>query len=490
MPKAIEFRRSAFVILFRPACRDVFSRGFFFGFEDRAIATSSLSRKDDDMGDKINYPLPNATCITTTGEIFGNGRMLELVSDSGGCKGLNLAFWDGQRVRVGPRFRCMGRVYEPATIDPGMLRALRLPKSAASVESPRKLLGDISATIQRFSGLGESSATLVAYFPLASWVIDAVPTAPRLSILGAETIASSQLLRLLNCFCRHSLILSEVDAADLSSLPMKWQPTVLIKQPTLSAAMQRLLCTTRQRNVHVPRRGRLLDLFCAVATFTEPVDSCVPKIFSGIEIPMGPSCSDLTILKASEEQEIAEDFQGRLLAYRFTNHSRVLSSTFDVQHFTFRMRELARTLGRCTPDDPELQQKVVHVLSTQDAEIRSERWTDLNTVVVESILAACHEACRQHLYMGEIAETVEVILTGRGENRKVSAREVGKRIRLLGLVPEPRDSKGFRLRLSQFVRRRVHELAYSLAAPTIEAGLIRCADCPPREQKGDAKKSR
>lgn len=439
------------------------------------------SRKYNNMRDR-SASLPNAACIATTGETFRDGAILEVVSDARDDKQLSLAFWDGQEVTIGRRLKCFKRFYKPATIDPGMLQALRFPKgAAASVESPTSLLADISATIQRYSGLGESSATLVAYFPLASWVVDVIPVAPRLSILGAETIATTQLLRLLNCFCRHSLILTEVDAAGLSSLSTKWRPTVLITQPRLSAAVQQLLCATRQRNVHVLRKGRLSDVFCAVATF-----SCMPQNFSAIEIPVGPSGPELKILSDSEEQKITETFQDRLLAYRFSNHRKVLSSTFDVPHFTFAMRELARSFGRCTPDDADLQQKVIRLLAVQDADIRSERWSDVTTVVVEALLAACHEEGKTHIYIGELAELVEVILGGRGENRKVSAREVGQRIKPLGLVTEPRDSKGFKLRLTQIVRRRVHNLAHSLDAPTIDDGIVRCADCISRPQTSHA----
>jgi hypothetical protein len=425
---------------------------------------------------KENDAVQSTARIATTGIVFGNGsKMIEVISDSGTHKGLGLAFWDGKKVTTGARFTHMGEVYEPATIDPGMLQAMRFPKITACVESPSKLLGDLSATIQRYSGLSEGSATLVAHFPPASWLIDATSTAPRLSIVGAETVGSRQLLRLLNCFCRHSLILTEVDVAGLSSLS-KWRPTLIITQARLSAGVQRLFNTTRQRNVHVLRGRHIVNMYYAAATFTEPVNSPLPQSFSGIEIVMDPASSEPTILNPPDEQKIADDFQSRLLAYRFTNYSEVLGSRFDVEQFSFGLRELARSFGRCTPDT-ELRQKLIQHLAAQDAEIRSGRWTDLSTVTVEALLAACHQAGTNCVYAGEIAEMVQVILTGRGENRKVSAREAEARIRLLGLVPEPRDSRGFRLRLTQIVRRRVHELAYSLHAPTTDGGSVRCEDC-------------
>jgi len=187
---------------------------------------------------------------------------------------------------------------------------------------------------------------------------------------------------------------------------------------------------------------------------------------------MGPAFREPEHLSDSQEEKIAETLQAKLLGYRLTSHRKVVRSTFDVPQFSLKMRELARSMGRCTPESPELQQKLVHVLSQQDAEINSERRTDLNTILVEVVLAGCHEASQQHLYIGDITRDAMALLEDRGERRHVEAREVGARLRVLGLSTEPRDSKGFRLRLSPLVRVRVHELAYSLVAPTIESGAV------------------
>ncbi len=449
------------------------------GSREKSYGTDHFGRNHDDALAATASPR-QAKCLPTTGEVFEDGTMLEVVSDTHDYKQLKVAFWNGQKQTVSPVWERKGHIYEPAT-DLRMLRPHKLPRGAAPVESTKELVSDVSAVIRRYSGLAESFATLVTFFVLATWVIDAIPTAPWLSILGMETIASAQLLVLLNSLCRHSQILTEVDSTGLSSLSTMWRPTLLIKQPRLSVAMQQLLVATRQRNVRIPRRGRLLDISCAVATFTEP--GCVPKNFSGIEIPIVVSCPEPAILKASQEQEVSEDFQGRLLAYRFTNHSKVLNSTFDVQNFTMRMRELARSIGRCIPDDPELQQKVIRLLKTQDDQNRSERWVDMNTVMVETLLEACHAAGTKCLYVGEIAERVEIILNVRGENREVTAREVGDRLRQLGLKIEPRNMKGYKLLLNQTLRLRVHELARVFDAPTIEADGIGCVDC--RNRKTD-----
>ena len=141
------------------------------------------------------------------------------------------------------------------------------------------------------------------------------------------------------------------------------------------------------------------------------------------------------------------------------------------------MRELARSLGACTPDDPDLQAELINLLQEQDTEIRAARWTDLDTVVIEAVLFYCHEAARGFVYVGEIARTVETILQERGESMVMEPGLVGKRLRSLRLMTEPRDSKGVRLLLTNAVRCLVHELARDYEVAPIQDGVERCQHC-------------
>src|SRR5882762_1568045 len=172
------------------------------GPRENSYGADNLRRNQDDALAAAASP-QQARCVATTGEIFEDGTILEVVSDTNDYKQLDVAFWNGQKQTVSSRWERKGYIYAPAT-DPRMLRPHKFPKGAAPVESIKKLVGDVSTVIRRYSGLAESFATLVTFFVLATWVIDAIPTAPWLSILGMETIASAQLLMLLNSLCRHS----------------------------------------------------------------------------------------------------------------------------------------------------------------------------------------------------------------------------------------------------------------------------------------------
>ena len=75
--------------------------------------------------------------------------------------------------------------------------------------------------------------------------------------------------RELSGLCRHPLLLTQVSAAGLRKLPMEWGLTLLISQPTLSVAVERLLSIGRKCIGFIPEGGHLLDLQCGLATYVE-----------------------------------------------------------------------------------------------------------------------------------------------------------------------------------------------------------------------------
>jgi len=425
----------------------------------------------------------NAIPLPTTGKIFTNGKAIEPLRESANANRLSLLFWDGVKATIAPMIIYDGKYYEPAPIDPTILHALTLPTEIAPYGSPRRLLADISKIISQYTRLPDNSVVASSRWAVSSWFSEMQP-APGLSIVGPDTPAGRQLLQLLHCFCRHPLLLTEVNASGLCALPTDWSLTLLIHQPMLSAEMQRMLSIARRSIGFIPRAGRLLDFHCAVATYTELGGAHGSGVIPSLEISVVPAGQRLPVIDYTVRQKIANDFQPRLLGYRLANFSKVLNSSFDAAELTPSLRELAQNLSACTPDDPELQAQVPEFLRTQDKEMRSAAWLDTNTVIIETALAFIHEGKEDYVYVGEIAQSAEEILSRRGENRKLEPRAVGARLGALGLITEPRDKKGIRLVLSSEVSRRVHELAYSFSVPSIQHGTKRCPVCRVESPKG------
>ena len=176
-------------------------------------------------------------------------------------------------------------------------------------------------------------------------------------------------------------------------------------------------------------------------------------------------------------ENIAEEFQAKLLGYRLAHHDQVRASTFDVADFTAPMRALARSLGACIVGDPELQNGIVPLLKDRDEAVRAERSTGPRAVVLEAVLFHCHEGRKSSVYVGEVGRAVKAILDARGETLTLEDRAVGAILNSLGLRTGRLNGKGRGLRLLQSVRRKAHELAQEYEVRLVEEKVAGCADC-------------
>jgi hypothetical protein len=440
----------------------------------RANAVRQKQRKSCSTADPVSVP--------TTGKIFANGNAIEPVQDEANPEQLSLLCWNGARAISGSEMICDGQSYVPAPIDPTILKALTLPTGVASYGSPRKLLAELGSIMTAYGCFPENSITAMSRWALSTWFPEVQP-APGLSLVGPDTSAGRQQFQLLHLLCRHGLMLTEVSVAGLLTLPMGWQLTLLIQQPELSFEIQRILSSARRGIGSIPRGGRVLEFHCGVATYTELGGVHGSGLIPSFEISVPHSCQGLPVIDNAMRQKIADDFQPKLLRYRLENFSKVVNSVFDAPTLVPSIRELAKNLGACTPDDPDLQAQVPEFLRIQNKELRSAAWLELRTVIIEAILAYLHEAKQDCIYVREIANAAEAILAGRGESRKVEPREVGPRLHSLGLITEERNSKGIRLVLTSDVSRRVHQLARDFSVPSIQNGARRCPLCgnaPPK----------
>lgn len=414
--------------------------------------------------------------IVSAGELFPSGMTMELVRDATRPNKLNFLVWDGTNARIEPRVEHEDMVYVPPTFDPTILQALRLPVRCAPYGSTRQLLGDTCKFLWSGPGLVEEPVLQLAYFALSTWFVDCLPTAPSVSLVGPAASEATAVLRRLACVCRHPLLLAEVSHAGFCSLPMHLCPTLLINQPGLSPKMQQFLRASSSRDFWVPRGNRLLNFCSAKAIYSG--DAFMGTSLSGtaIRISITPTREQLSVNQRLQEQ-IANELQAKLLMYRLANYQKVRDSVFDVLQFTSPLRDIARSLGACVVDDPELQSSIVPLLQDEDEESRAGRWGDLSCVAIEALLFFCHEGPRESVYVREVADTMNAILKGRGETLELEDRAVGDKLRSLGLPTKPRDSKGYKVMLLDGVRSQIHRLARELDVPSLQDGVVRCRHC-------------
>jgi hypothetical protein len=405
-----------------------------------------------------------------------DGTLIEPIASRGNCERLKLAMWNGTRTKIGTEFEHEGKIYQAAALDSTILNALYLPTHAAPAEPARQLLTDIGRVVVNYTGIPERCVTLVTRFPLSTWFAPNFSTAAWLAIVGPDSARGRQLLQLLRCFCRHALRIFDPNLSAICGLPREWRFTFLIRQPKLSRHAQRVLHAASRRGEYILRQGRLLDVYSPCVVLAD--DPCVLSngALQAIEIPAIPDFSEPAVLTDEAMRQIAADFQPRLLAYFFSNNSAVQGSAIDVAALSFSMREVARNLAACTPNDVSLQTETVKALREQDDATRVARWTDENSVLLESLLSYFHDG-KDGAYIGEIAETAEHILAERGDPRKVNAKAAGTRLRLMQFRPEPRDRTGYRLKFTDGARRLIHQLAFAHDVPSVQNGLALCKYC-------------
>jgi hypothetical protein len=161
------------------------------------------------------------------------------------------------------------------------------------------------------------------------------------------------------------------------------------------------------------------------------------------------------------------------------NHNKVTTPSLDLSEFTAPTRELAQSLAACIVGDDELQSRIVPVLKAHDRQIRVDRTTILESIVLDALLAGCHGAKVVALSITGLTASVNTVLAGRGDSQGVSPEIVGWKLRALGLRTEFIAGGRKGLALLDETRARIHALAAAYGVRTVQLGIIDglCPQC-------------
>jgi len=425
----------------------------------------------------------NATkcCIISAGEIFGDGAMMELVSGSSEPNKPDLLLWNGRKAIVAPRVEHGGCIYEAPELPQSLYRATRFPSRCSDYSSARGLFAAIIDLFKRHLDLPQRESSLLSCFSISTWLADRLPTAPTLTISGPDQELGIDVLRLLSCLCRHPLMLAEVTPGGFRSLPRQLSLTLLLNQQELKPNMQRLLRASNYRGLHLPgNRGSVVDPYGPKAIFCGN-DDAIDTLGGGvIHISAAPSQVQSSALDERVQNEIADDFQPRLLMYRLKNFGKVRESPVDVSTFTFSTRQLAHTLAACFPEDPELARDAVQLFRPQDEEVRGQRSGDVDCAIVEVLWGIIHGRKQGAVRVDELAKFVDALLRSRGETLTYSAEEIGWKLRNLN-IPRHSSSSGRQVLLGRRTSQLVHRLAQAYDLPCTQRVEASCPDCNQEE---------
>jgi hypothetical protein len=425
-------------------------------------------------GGIVNSSEPEDRTIATSGEMFTDGSLIELVASADDGKPA-LLFWNGKSVRFAPQIDHLGHFYQPLELDRSLWQSMRFPSAARPYASTTALFKGIANLFERYVALSAPEAAMVTAWTATSWFPDCLWSPPTLVVSGPDMSHAITFFRLLGCVCRRGLLLAEFSRNSFRYLPMALRPTLLVSQPYLARTMTSLLRASNYRGLFVPgNRGTVLDIACSKAVYWGMEGGADLLDDTALHLALPPARRDLPQLGVREQDQIANLFQPQMLMYRCRTFHRVREPRPASSSPTLPNSEIARNLAACIPGESDFAQTLIPFLQHQEQDALARRSCDVNSAVVEVIWAQSHET--KEIAVSQIAELTNALLRCRGEVLVYSGQEIGWKLKNLGFYRR-RNGTGMVLRFSRESRILAHQLArhYGLTLAAIDG----CRDCAP-----------
>jgi hypothetical protein len=379
------------------------------------------------------------------------------------------------RYEITDSIRSNGRTFVPVALDPALQLAVRWPTGVSGYGSTAKLFGEVRQCLTE-SGMPPEVATKVTYFLFQDWLWEVSSPTPSLIITGPSAEAAL-LLQLLSCASRRALRIDETESQHFRRLAQRINPTVLLDARPLAKRSLRKLLASSGFPILAPYGQSVSAIsFPKVVYVGAALPGDIPSEFA-LHVHLAPSRRGVRLLDEHQLSRITAALQPKLLDYRLQNLPKVRASDFDIPNMDLDTGTVARCIGRCIVNAPELQHGVRTLLEDRDAELRSARWTDPTCTIVEVLLDKVHSPQPNGIFVGQVAETANALLKARGASIQLHSRGVGDVMRNLGFGPLERKAKGIRLLVTSKMIRKTHELARDYRVAAVEAGIARCPSC-------------
>jgi hypothetical protein len=398
---------------------------------------------------------PPDQVVTTSGEIFFDGTVIDLMASADGGRP-DLLLWDGKRATVAPRVTRSGVVYEGPVMDPTVGRIIQFPSSVERGPAV-KLFADVAGLFEEYLGVRQAIAQRLSLWNASTWLSDVLPSPPPLMISGPDMAVGMIGFQLLSCVSRRALRLAGINRSALVVLPMHLRPTLLINQPDLPRRVWQLCLSSNHRGLHVPgKAGAVLDWVCSKAVFLGMAPSADAWCGEALSVTLPAAERGLPILDEQAMMRIAHEFQARFQGFRLDRLSGTRKGCFSTGKLLFAGSEVAQNLFACVQREPELIQAVTPLLSSQEQETTARRMLDPNIVIVEVLWKPAHQ--ERKLTVKKITEASNVLLRLRGEKYEYNEEEIGWKLEHLGFKRH-RNGSGMVLNFSSENSHLLHQLA-------------------------------
>jgi hypothetical protein len=402
--------------------------------------------------------------IKTLGESFPDGRQLEIVADPANPRKLRLLYWDGKSTEIASSFELDGKLYRPAALEERFISATRFPVGCSKPIGIEKLFASISTALRENVSLPQDDADRFSLFAISTWFSDLLSLNPPLVISSADVALGIVALQYLGCFCRRPLLLAIV-GANAWRFAMRIHSTLLLHDAGLTRVDWRLLRASGHGSLKVIEANDVYEAcFSRVLLSRHPLEDEFFDTSGALRVCLAPSQVETSGSTGHKLQQLADEFQPQLLAYRLYNIQMVQKYKFSSPELTPPTRAVAASLGACIASTPILTHRLLSLLKAQDDDVRAEKASAPESAVVEVLFGWLDgtevSAKPNGILVKDLADSLNALLRSRGGICEYSPEEVGWMLKKLGL-PKSRTAAGMQISFGPHTCRRIRDLAIS-----------------------------
>ncbi len=403
------------------------------------------------------------------------GEFVETIRDPRDPGRLAFLSWNNGSPTIVHEIERGGKIYVPPKKNSELLEKLTLSDGVRPHGGLQQLAADLGIASSRFFETDPDGLQIAVHFVLSTWFPDCFEAVPYLWFIGPLGSAKTAFLQFLACLCRRGVLVGDIRTAALYQLVHGTDITLLIDELEFdnsrsASDMLRMLRTGNTRDMDVIRNGQRFSPFCfkAMASRQPPADAALAS--RALFISMRPSSKRLEVLDEVARRQLIQEFQPRLLAFRFEYLSRVKRYHHlpkEMLDLTPRMKQIARVLLAPLQGDVNGKSKLISILRDRDRDVRITRTLEPEWLVAEALFRICHlqvsgagRAC--NTLVGGVANDVNEFLHDRGEGFKLSARKIGAVLRSLGIMTMRLGNLGRGMVVDLSFLRKVHQLARDL----------------------------